>query len=72
MATIVLEKLTTSAAARVAGVSEQSIRAWAKAGALPHEVTPLGMLIARDDLETFLEARDRQRAQRVRVRQVKA
>jgi len=62
--------LTTSIAARIAGVSEQSIRAWARAGILPHEQTPLGMLIDRDDLDAVLRARERQRRERVTVRQV--
>ena len=56
----VLEKLATSAAARRAGVSEQSIRQWAKSGRLPVEQTPPGMLIDRDVLERVL----RQRAHR--------
>ena len=71
LGTVVLEKLNTAKAARIAGVGEGTIRAWAKSGQLPHEVTVLGMLIARDDLEHFLEARDRQREQRVKVRQVR-
>ncbi len=68
--TIVLEKLSTGAAARIAGVGVQTIRAWARDGRLPHEVTPLGLLVARDDLEHFLEARERQREQRARTRQI--
>src|SRR5215213_2316374 len=41
-----LEKLTTSAAARVAGVSEQSIRQWVRRGLLPAEIMPLGLLVS--------------------------
>lgn len=67
---IVLERLTTSAAARHAGVSEQSIRSWAKSGLLPVEVTPLGLLVDRDDLDAFVAARERQRRDRVRTRQI--
>ena len=69
--TFVLEKLNTAAAARIAGVGEGTIRAWARAGALPVEQTPLGMMIARDDLEDFLQARERQWEQRLKVRQVR-
>ena len=68
--TVVLEKLNTAAAARIAGVGEGTIRAWARSGQLPHEVTVLGMLVARDDLESFLEARARRQRERVRVRQI--
>ena len=68
--TVVLEKLNTAAAARIAGVGEKTIRAWARSGQLPHEVTVLGMLIARDDLEDFLQAREHQREQRVKTRRV--
>ncbi len=69
--TVVLEKLNTAAAARIAGVGEGTIRAWAKSGQLPHEATVLGMLIARDDLEHFLDARQRQREQRIKTRRVR-
>ncbi len=55
--TIVLAKLTTSAAARRAGVSEQSIRSWARSGLLPVEQTPLGMLIDVHDLDEVLADR---------------
>lgn len=57
IATVLEKKLTTSAAARRAGVSEQSIRQWARSGQLPVEHTPLGMLIDRDVLERVLHQR---------------
>jgi len=49
--------LTPSAAARVAGVSEQTLRAWLKSGRLPHSSTPLGRLVDRADLDQFLARR---------------
>lgn len=51
------QRLTTSAAARLAAVSEQTVRTWARSGHLPHEATPLGMLIDRRVLDAFLAQR---------------
>ena len=42
MSAVLDERLTTSVAARVAGVSEQTIRSWTKSGRLAAESTPLG------------------------------
>ncbi len=57
-------RLTTSEAARAAGVSEQTIRVWLRTGVLPHERTPLGALIDAADLGRLIserEARQRER-----------
>jgi hypothetical protein len=54
--------LTTSEAARRAGVSSTSIRTWLKAGLLQAQSTPLGALIAPQDLDQVLAARDAARA----------
>ncbi len=67
---VTFEMLTTASAARRAGLSEGTIRQWLRDGVLPSTETPLGRLIDAADLEDFLEARERQRAQRVKVRQV--
>ena len=68
---LVLERLRTSAAARLLGCSEQSVRAWAASGRLQAIETPLGKLYDRADVEALAAERERQRAQRVRVRQVR-
>jgi hypothetical protein len=54
----------------MAGVSEQSIRQWARSGLLPHEQTPLGMLFAVGDLDAAITAREHQRREKVRSRQL--
>jgi predicted site-specific integrase-resolvase len=59
------ERMTTSAAARVAGVSEQTIRSWAKSGRLPVIATPLGMLIDPVTLGTVIA--EREAAQREKI-----
>jgi predicted site-specific integrase-resolvase len=64
------QPLTTAEAARVAGVSEGSIRAWMKAGKLPHQTTPLGRLVDPIALAEVIAERERQQCERVRVRQV--
>ena len=63
-------RMSVSQAARCAGVSEQAIRAWLRAGVLPAETTPLGRLIAAADLDRLIAARDAQRASTAKVRQV--
>jgi predicted site-specific integrase-resolvase len=63
---IATERLITSAAARRAGVSEQSIRQWARSGLLPVEQTPLGILVDRVDLDTLLLAREQRLHERSR------
>jgi excisionase family DNA binding protein len=55
------ERLTTSQAARIAGVSDQTIRLWMRSGQLAHERTPLGALIDRNALERFLAERTAER-----------
>ncbi len=59
-----IAKLTPSEAARTAGVSEQTLRAWLKRGQLPCEQTPLGRLIDPVDLGRFMG--EREAAQRER------
>ena len=56
MPAVLDERLTTSAAARVVGVSEQTIRAWARSGRRPVIATPLGMLIDRAALGQVIAA----------------
>ena len=58
MPAVVDERLTTSAAARVAGVSEQTVRSWARSGRLPVIATPLGMLIDRAALGQVIAERE--------------
>ncbi len=58
------ERLTTGQAARAAGVSEQTIRQWLKAGALQYEQTPLGRLIDARSLGRLLTAREATRRAR--------
>jgi excisionase family DNA binding protein len=57
MPAVLDQRLTTSQAARVAGVSDQTIRLWMRSGRLPHERTPLGALIDHAELERFLAMR---------------
>ena len=58
MPTIADDRLTTGAAARAAGVSEQTIRQWLKSGRLAHETTPLGRLIAAESLGMLISQRE--------------
>jgi predicted site-specific integrase-resolvase len=64
------ELLSTSTAARTAGVSAESIRSWIRAGILPAQSTAIGALIDRHELDRVLQARDQSRAARVLTRQV--
>lgn len=66
MPAVLDERLTTSVAARAAGVSEQTIRSWARSGRLPVIATPLGMLIDRAALGQIIA--EREAAQRERRR----
>jgi predicted site-specific integrase-resolvase len=52
------ERLTTSAAARIAGVSAETVRAWVRAGRLAVISTPLGMLIDRASLGHLIAERE--------------
>lgn len=66
MVAMIDEQITTSAAARLVGCSEQTIRQWATSGRLPSVVTPLGRLyrlgdVARLVSEREAEARERRR-----------
>jgi len=56
--------LTTAQAARVLGISEQSVRAWTRAGKLQATVTPLGLLI--DEQSAHRLAAEREEAARER------
>lgn len=68
MPAVIDERLTTSTAARVAGVSEQSIRLWMRSGRLAYESTPLGALIDRGSLGQLIGERERLARQRARAR----
>lgn len=52
------ELLTTTEAARVAGVSEQTVRQWMKSGKLPYTETKLGGLIDPVRLGRLLSQRE--------------
>jgi len=52
-----MERLTTSQAARIAGLSAARIRQLLRSGELPATQTPLGALIARADLEALITRR---------------
>ncbi len=65
MATLLDATLTTSQAARILGLSDQSVRALARSGKLPATQTPLGMLL--DPLAVHALAAEREREQRERV-----
>jgi hypothetical protein len=60
------ERLTVSQAARLAGVSEGSIRSWAKAGIVNCEQTPLGRLISARSLGQVIAAREAEQRERSR------
>ena len=70
MPAVVLEKIGTSGAARLLGLSEQRVRQLAAAGQLPYEETPLGRLYAVDDVHRLIAQRERQARERVKVRQI--
>jgi DNA-binding transcriptional MerR regulator len=58
-------KLTTSDAARMLGVSADSVRLWARAGKLRAEPTPSGIRVFDEAVvRRFGEARARKREQR--------
>ena len=57
-------RLSVSQAARCAGVSEGSIRAWIRAGVLPAERTGLGALISPAALGAVITARELSRRER--------
>jgi hypothetical protein len=59
-----VDLLSTSTAARAAGVSAESIRAWIRTGRLPAQATPIGALIDPADLYRALALREA--AQRAR------
>jgi len=61
-------RLSTSAAARTAGVSENTIRLWMPSGRLSHESTPLGALIDPRALGEIIAARERTQRERVKSR----
>jgi predicted site-specific integrase-resolvase len=49
--------LSTSAAARIANVSDESVRNWMRKGLLEYTPTPLGRLISPADLAHVVIAR---------------
>ena len=51
-------RMSVSQAARCAGVSEQTLRAWLRAGVLRHERTALGRLIDAADLGALIAQRE--------------
>lgn len=62
--------LTTSQAARLLGVSEQSVRDFVRRGALEAVQTPHGSVIDSDDAHRLAATRERQRREKVRHRQI--
>ena len=68
MPAVIDQPLTTGAAARAAGVSEQTIRSWARSGRLPVIATPLGMLIDRATLGQIIAEREAAQRERARIR----
>jgi excisionase family DNA binding protein len=58
MATKLNEYVKTAAAAEILGVSQNTLRAWAKEGKIPVRVNPANgyRLFDREDLVNFLEA----------------
>ena len=51
-------RLTPSEAARVAGVSVDTVRGWLRAGRLPYEATKYGALIDAGDLGRVIAQRE--------------
>jgi hypothetical protein len=58
MPAVIDERLTTSSAARAAGVGEQTIRTWMRTGRLAFESTSLGALIDRASLGQLIAERE--------------
>jgi len=56
-------RLTTSEAARAAGVSSETVRQWMRLGRLAYEPTALGALIDAAALGRLIAAREAQRTQ---------
>ena len=71
MSAAILEKIGTSGAARLLGLSEQRVRQLAAAGQLPYEETPLGRLYAVDDVHRLIAQREAAQRDRTRTRQVR-
>ena len=61
-----VDGLRTSEAARMIGVSEQTIRAWVRACLLSHVQTPLGALIDSQAAHDLAAQRDQQARERRR------
>ncbi len=63
--------LTTSSAARLLRVSEQTVRVWVRDGRLPAEITPLGALFDPATVEALRRSRAQSAAApRIRTRQI--
>ena len=58
------QKLTTAQAARAIGVSEQSVRQWARSRVLRSELTPLGRLFDVRDVGRLIATREQQARER--------
>ena len=58
MPAVMDEKLTTSQAARALGVSEQTVRQWARSRRLRSEATPLGRLFDAVDVGRLIAIRE--------------
>jgi excisionase family DNA binding protein len=63
--------LTTSEAARIASVSEGTIRLWLRSGRLPHQPTKHGALISPLGLAGLIAERERRQREKPRTRQVR-
>jgi len=62
----IADRLTTSEAARAAGVSSETIRSWLRGGRLAHEPTALGALIDAASLGRLIGAREARARARAR------
>lgn len=57
------EILSSGAAARLLGVSQQTVLTWVKAGTLPAQRCPLGFLLPRVDVERLAAQRAARRGE---------
>ncbi len=71
MATLLDATLTTSQAARILGLTDQSVRALVRSGKLPAMTTPLGMLLDPLVVHALADQREREEWERVKSRQAK-
>ena len=59
MATATRDLMSTSEAARVLGVSSETLRLWARQGRIPFADTPIGRLYAAEVIHDMAAARER-------------